>query len=92
MSNSELLEQSLAELQNQMERHREVLRTVVQGGPKTAHAECIRADCPHRRKLCSTLLDTIRVMDETRKAFKSKQIEGLRKDLVRILQEELGSN
>jgi hypothetical protein len=34
-------------------------------------------------------LETVRVLDETRKAFKSKQLEGLRKDLLRVLAEEV---
>ncbi len=91
MINSELLEQSLSELQSHMERHCRVLRSVVEQRPELAKSECVWADCRHRRRLCSVLLQAIEVMDETRKAFKSRQLEGLRKEFVRILQEEMES-
>jgi hypothetical protein len=37
------------------------------------------------------LLDAISAMDETRKAFKSRQLENLRKEFSRLLREELKS-
>jgi hypothetical protein len=89
MINNELLEQSLAELQSQMERHRKVLRTIVEERPEMAAEECVWADCRHRRRLCSVLLGTIAAIDETRKAFRSRQLEDLKKELVRTLQEEM---
>jgi hypothetical protein len=89
MINSEVLEQSCAELQSQVERHRRLLQAIVEGKPELAESDCLWADCRHRRKLYSVLLETIAVMDETRKAFKSRQLETLRKDLARILQDEM---
>ena len=91
MATSELLEQSLADLESQMERHRKILHAVVEGRPEMAEADCGSAGCRHRRKLCSVLLDAIAAMDETRKAFKSRQLENLRKEFARLLQEELKS-
>lgn len=91
MATSELLEQSLAELESQMERRRKVLRAVVEGRPETVEADCGWQGCKHRRKLCSVLLEAIAAMDETRKAFKSRQLEILRKEFARLLQEELKS-
>ncbi len=91
MATSELLEQSLAELEGQMERHRKILHAVVEGRPEMAEGECGWAGCRHRRKLCSVLVDAIAAMDETRKAFKSKQLENLRKEFARLLREELKS-
>jgi hypothetical protein len=90
MVHSEILEQSLTDLQNQMERHRTILRAVVEGGPEIAATGCAIADCRHRRKLCTVLLEAIAAMDETRKAFKSRQLEQLRKEFARILYEEMG--
>ena len=40
MANSELLEQSLATLQRQMERRRKILHTFVEGRPEMAETDC----------------------------------------------------
>jgi hypothetical protein len=44
--------------------------------------------CRHREILRHTLADAIEVLESTRKAFKSKQIEALRKKLTKVLIEE----
>ncbi|HEY1338182.1 MAG TPA: hypothetical protein VGF59_11765 [Bryobacteraceae bacterium] len=90
MVTSELLEQSLADLENQMERHRKILHAVVGGRPEIAAGDCPLADCRHHRKLCRVLLEAIAAMEETRKAFKSRRLEELRKEFARILHEEMG--
>jgi hypothetical protein len=89
MVNGELLEQSLAELEGQIERHRNLLRTIVEERPHPVGTECLAANCRHRRLLTSVLLNAIGVIEDTRKAFKSRQLESLKKELARILQEEL---
>lgn len=91
MATSELLEQSLADLESQMDRHRKILQAVVEGRPEMAQADCGWAGCRHRRKLCSVLLEAIAAMDETRKAFKSRQLENLRKEFALLLRDELKS-
>ena len=48
---------------------------------------CPLMDCPHRRRLKATLKETITVLEESRKAFKSKQLEALRKKLIGVLAE-----
>jgi hypothetical protein len=89
MVNGELLEQSLAELESQMERHRSLLRTIVEERPLPVGMDCVSAHCRHRRLLISVLLHAIGVIEETRKAFKSRQLESLKKEFSRILQEEM---
>jgi hypothetical protein len=49
---------------------------------------CDGRGCRHREILRHTLADAIETLEATRKAFKSKQIEALRKRLTRILVEE----
>ena len=61
----------------------------VREGQTGGGAECTLAACIHRRRLCRVLIDAIRVLEDTRRAFKSKQLEGLRKEFVRVLEEEL---
>jgi hypothetical protein len=43
---------------------------------------CPVVDCPHRRRLRQVLAETIEVLEETKKAFKSKKLESLRKKLT----------
>jgi hypothetical protein len=88
MNNRELLERSLTELQGQLERHQRVLHSAFQGVAAESPGCCLE-DCRHRQRLCAVLLDAVRVLEDTRRAFKSKQLEALRKDFLRILKEEL---
>jgi hypothetical protein len=48
---------------------------------------CILLDCPYRRLLRQVLMETIEVLEETKKSFKSKRLEGLRKRLMNVLME-----
>jgi len=86
MTNHDRVEQSLAGLQGQVDRHQQCVRTILAGSTTlTDGKSCICADCAHRRRFCSVLPDAIRVLEDTREAFKSKQLEGRRKEFVRIL-------
>jgi hypothetical protein len=49
--------------------------------------DCPSIDCPLRRLFKQILMEAIEVLEESRKAFKSKQLEGLRKRLIRALAE-----
>ena len=49
---------------------------------------CDALGCRHKYVLRHTLTDAIEALESTRKAFKSKQIEALRKKLTRVLIEE----
>ncbi len=82
----EALRRSAEELELQAEAHRRLLVRVVEGGEVEAD-ECTLLDCPHRRRLRETLGRTITVLEKTRKAFKSKQLEALRKKLIGVLAE-----
>ena len=45
------------------------------------------AACSHKRRLQSTLLETIQILEETKKAFRSRALEQLRAKLTRELAE-----
>jgi len=45
-------------------------------------------DCHHKQRLRETLAEAIEALEKTKAAFKSKQIEILRKKLMRVLLEE----
>ncbi len=48
---------------------------------------CSTADCLHKKLFCRVLLETIDVLEETKKSFKSKRLEELRKRLTDLLKE-----
>ncbi len=50
---------------------------------------CASSECRHKQRLRETLVETIEALEKTRAAFKSKQIEALRKKLFMVLTEEL---
>ncbi|WDN88603.1 hypothetical protein BuS5_01571 [Desulfosarcina sp. BuS5] len=50
---------------------------------------CFCHDCPYRRRFKETLISTIEAFEETRRNFKSKKIEMLRRHLTGILAEEI---
>jgi hypothetical protein len=57
------------------------------GGPISY---CPLVDCSPRRKYRSALNEAVRVLEETRRSFKSKQLEDLRKKLQAVLAEDAG--
>lgn len=59
----------------------------MEANAEAAVISCHNAGCPHIRKLRVTLADTIVALEKTRKAFKSKQLEELRKKLIGVLAE-----
>lgn len=91
MTNRELVEKSLAELRTQVDRHQQFVRAIVAGEAAEPGDACMWTDCLHRRRMCTVLMDAIRVLEDTRKTFKSKQLETLRKEFVRVLEDELQS-
>ncbi len=97
MTVQEALRKSAEELRSCVETHCRLLAQATEGGDagteldarplvSSTHADSPHGDCPHR--LRETLVDAITVLEETRKAFKSKQLETLRKRLIGVLAED----
>ncbi len=77
-------------LQDIRKRLQDVDRFLVQGQSGTNYPsfEFVHETYSPREKfLRETLLETIAVLEETRKAFKSKHLAALRKKLIRVLAE-----
>lgn len=96
MTVRELIEQSAEDLRRRVEEHRRLVASVLDksdeaddGTEGTEGLSEMRfsLSCPHRRKLRETITETIEVLEGTRKAFKSRQLELLRKKLIRVLAE-----
>ncbi len=91
MTVQEALIQNTNELKLKIEEHRKLL--IQLGDVETKHddsVQCPLFSCPHESKLRTTMYDTISVLDETRKSFRSKQLEVLRKKLIKVLAETTG--
>lgn len=89
MTLQEVLTQSAVELRQKVEAHQSLLTEAIGAGDARPRADaCSLLDCPHRRRLKETLTEAIQVLEETRKAFKSKQLESLRKKLTGVLLED----
>ena len=86
MKQKELLAQSMHDLQTQLHRHQMLMQAFFQG--EELEAECGPNSCRHYQKLLNLIAETICVLDETRRAFKSKAIEQLRLRLLQTLSEE----
>jgi hypothetical protein len=87
MTDRDLVEHSLADLQAQVEKHQQLIETLFEGRPPE-ETVCFWNECPHYRTMVDLVVETVQVLDETRKAFKSRQLEELRKRLLGMLSSE----
>jgi transposase len=83
-----LIERSTQDLHHRVDMQQHVLLSILgqlkDGCPVDL---CALEDCPHRKQLRQVLAETIEILEETKKAFKSKRLEGLRKRLMHVLTE-----
>ena len=78
------------ELQRLFDEHHRLLRSATFRDCITVKGDmCFCHDCPYRRRFKETLINTIETLEETRRSFKSKKIEVLRRQLTSILSEEI---
>jgi len=84
-----IFERSTRDLHRRIDMHHYILLSIL-GHIKNGCSFdlCSLVDCPHKRLLRQALTETIEVLEETKKAFKSKQLEVLRKKLMGVLKEE----
>jgi hypothetical protein len=82
----ELLAKNLEDILAILKDHGRLLDRLNEGGDPLVLYQCA-SKCPHKQRLKQTLLETIQILEESKKAFKSKQIESLRKKLIGVLAE-----
>ena len=83
-----MIERHTRDLHDRVEMQQNVLLTIlgkIKGPPPID--SCSTADCQHKRLFYKVLLETIEVLEETKKSFKSKRLEELRKRLMDMLKE-----
>lgn len=86
-----IIDESADELHRQIDMQRHVLTSILENRVRK-NTRCnlyVCWDCPHKRILKETLTETIEVLEDTRKAFKSKRLEVLRKRLIEVLASNL---
>ena len=86
MKISEAITHSAKELEQTIEQHRKLLDAVVKADGKLFSKEvCVSVKCPCRKELREVLSETIAVLDDTRRSFKSRQLAALRQKLIQVL-------
>ena len=92
LSMSEYVTQVTEEITSRVAHERDVLLKHLEdsaaNGGKIAY--CPLVDCTPRGKYRAALIDAVRILEETRRSFKSKQLEELRKKLQTVLAEDAG--
>lgn len=81
-----IIEKCTRDLHDRVEMQQSVLLTIL-GRIKNPPPidPCSTADCQHKKLFYKVLLETIGVLEETKKSFKSKRLEELRKRLMDLL-------
>ena len=85
----EIIDRSISDLHNRVEMHCHILKTVIEKKINRTEIcpDCIFSDCPYKKRLREVLIETIKVLEDTKQAFKSKRLEVLRKWLMQVLAE-----
>jgi hypothetical protein len=84
------LNASIRELQESVDTHYSLIINLLQGESNGRFSQASLRQCPKRsreHRLEQAMRETIEVLEETRKSFKSKQLAELRKKLTNILME-----
>jgi hypothetical protein len=84
MNQYEALLNNTEQLRKQLENHQQLLQNAetLNGKPLDF---CPHLQCPYERRLRTAIQDVIDTLEETRKAFKSKQLEQLRRRMLSVL-------
>ena len=82
------VDESADRLHRQVERHRTLVAAALKACLDPDVLDAIKANCPRRsreKRYKTAIQGAIEVLDASRRAFKSKQLEALRKHLTQVL-------
>jgi hypothetical protein len=85
MTAREALDRSVREIREKIEQHERLLGHLEEGDLEIPD----RAFGGHGPRLKAVLLEAVEVLEKSRKAFKSKELEALRKRLIGVLAEDM---
>lgn len=88
MTAYELLIKNFEEINSKLSQQQYLLNSIKEESGKIVLHNCV-VDCSHKKKLNEILLDAISVLEESKKAFKSKQLEDLRKKMIKALADNI---
>ncbi|MGE0087081.1 MAG: hypothetical protein AB7S75_21975 [Desulfococcaceae bacterium] len=74
-------------LYQDMDRHRQVIGSILAGQSGEQNMKNQTFLCSREHRLKKAIQEAVEVIDESRKSFKSKKLEGLRKNLIQVLVE-----
>jgi hypothetical protein len=80
--------ESVARQQREIELQQNLVALALRNCPRSGGLSALAADCPLRsreKRLREAIQEAIEVLESTRRAFKSKQLEMLRKNLTAVL-------
>jgi len=86
MTALEALARSIQDIEARVRQHEWLLRCLNEGSEEEI-LRCCTVNCPHKELLKKTLLETVETLEESRKSFKSRRLEILRKRLLGVLAE-----
>lgn len=92
LSMQEYVPQVTDEIISRLMHHRDILLKYLEDKEKNGKtiSYCPLVDCKPREKYRAALVEAVRMLEETRRSFKSKQLEELRKKLQAVLAEDAG--
>lgn len=88
MTVHEALTTGVEEIRARIEELQGLLQSLEYGTEKTV-PDCNVGACGHNRLLKTILLEVVETLENSRKAFKSKELEVLRKKLIKVLAETI---
>ena len=86
MTAQEALDRSICEIREKIEQHAQLLGHLGTGDRRIP--ACSLVGCRHSRCLRKVLLEAVEVLENSRKAFKSKELEALRKKIIGVLADD----
>ncbi len=81
------IQHSAADLQERINEHLKLLCLAFSEGYVESETKFFCSSCLYSRRYQEALIETIETLERTKKSFKSKQLEALRKKLIMILAE-----
>lgn len=88
MTAYEALVKNFEEINSKLLQQQNLLNSLKEESGRVVLHNCT-VECSHKKNLNEILLDAISVLEESKRAFKSKQLEDLRKKMIKALADNI---
>jgi hypothetical protein len=85
MITHDVLTKNIDDIRAKLEEQETLLCYIYEQGDMPPSLKACSQHCHHKKKLIKTILETIEILEDSKKAFKSKQLESHRKRLTKLL-------